>query len=141
MLHLLVAGAVLGQSSVGALGGASDAAQGVFDRISPSARKDTAARELPFTSGSPSEAMEAYIKENLRFPRSEYDAGVQGKVLVQFIVSKEGNVQDVKVIQGITPGMDAEAIRVVKSLPAQVAEGKSGKPLTTQYVVPVRFEL
>ncbi len=83
--------------------------------------------------------MEAYLIENVRFPRSEYDEGIHGKVYVQFMVNKDGSIQDVKVVRGVRPGLDAEAVRVVEGMPAATPDSMGGKPVSTRYVVPINF--
>ena len=58
-----------------------------------------------------------YISSNLKYPAAAQKAGVQGKVIVSMIVDKEGNITDPKIIKGITPLLDAEAIRIISDMP------------------------
>ena len=79
----------------------------------------------------------AYIKENLRWPDS--DSTVSGRVIVTFIIDKEGYVKDAKVVRSLAPEFDAEALRIVRGMPRWVPGRMFGKALDIRYALPVRF--
>ncbi len=82
-----------------------------------------------------------YLKNNIRFPEQEKDAGVQGKVFITFVIYKDGSVGDVKVARGVKggPGLSKEAIRVVSSMPLWKPGMNNGKPVNTNYTLPINF--
>lgn len=82
-----------------------------------------------------------YIGKNLKYPTQARDAGIQGRVIVSFIVEKDGSVTDVKVLQGIGNGCDEEAIRVIKLMPPWTPGKQNGKPVRVQYNLPIAFRL
>jgi TonB family protein len=127
------------QTSVDLLRGSSDAAQGVFDRISGNTSADTV-EQAACGCQSP-DWIWAYLVKNVHYPEPERDAGIHGRVYVQFIVNKEGNTQDVKVVRGVSPGLDAEAARAVENMPAWTPARMNGKPVITPCVIPIVFSL
>jgi len=69
------------------------------------------------------------------------EAGVKGKVYVQFVVEKDGSITDIKIIRGIGSGCDAEAKRAVKRMPKWQPGEQRGKPVRVRFVLPVNFSL
>ena len=92
-----------------------------------------------FTGGY--EAMAAFIKKNLKYPASARRMGVEGKVYVQFVVNKDGNITDVKTLRGISDDCDKEAERIVKAMPPWKAGKQNGKPVRVSFVLPIVFKL
>ena len=82
-----------------------------------------------------------YFKKNLRYPAEAKKAGTQGRVVVQFFVNKDGSISNVKVLRGVDPALDAEAIRLVNSMPKWKPGMQKGKAVTVKYTVPVLFKL
>ena len=82
-----------------------------------------------------------YIAEQIKYPEEAKKAGVQGRVLVGFIVEKDGSISDVKVLKGIGYGCDEEAKRVVSSMPNWEPGMHRGKAVRVKYLVPVNFKL
>ena len=80
-----------------------------------------------------------YIAENTIYPEEAKNKGLEGKVFIYFIVSKTGDVEDVKVAKGIDPLLDNEAIRVVQSMPKWKPATQRGKPVEVRFTVPVTF--
>lgn len=80
-----------------------------------------------------------YVSNNMQYPQSAISAGIQGTVFVYFVVGKDGYVKDVKVIRNVDPTLDAEAIRVIKSLPKFEPGQQRGKNVSVQYTIPVKF--
>ena len=85
------------------------------------------------------EKMFEFIADNLRWPYD--DACIQGRVVVSFIVEKNGSLTDVKVIKSVDPAFDKEAIRVVKSMPKWEPGMWRGKPARVHYCIPIIFRL
>ena len=85
------------------------------------------------------EKMFEFIADNLRWP--DDDACIQGRVVVSFIVEKDGSLTDVKVIKSVDPAFDKEAIRVVKSMPKWEPGMWRGKPARVHYCIPIKFRL
>lgn len=83
-----------------------------------------------------------FIVEAVKYPSSAKDKGIQGRVLVSFIVNENGKVSKVKIVEGIDPEIDAEALRVVSSLPSFEKPGiRDGKPVPVYFNVPIMFKL
>ena len=82
-----------------------------------------------------------FLSENVRYPYYAYQKGIQGKVLVQFVVDKDGSVTDVKVEKSVHKSLDKEAVRVLKKMPKWTPGEKDGKPVRVLYHMPVNFSL
>ena len=97
---------------------------------------------VPVFPGGQTELMK-FINENLRYPAAAIENGIQGRVVVQFVVKKDGSVGDVKVIRGIDPTLDQEAIRVCKTLPKFIPGKRydNGEPVDVWFTIPVIFKL
>ena len=92
-----------------------------------------------FTGGM--KAMMTYVGDNIKYPEQAQKDGKQGRVIVQFIVDKEGNVTNVTLARGVSPELDAEAIRVVKSMPKWIPGENDGEPVNVKFTMPVNFAL
>jgi protein TonB len=86
-------------------------------------------------------AMMKYLNKYIKYPAVARENGIKGTVFVKFVVEKTGEVTDVSVAKGVHPTLDAEASRVVKSMPKWTPGKQSGKPVAVQYTLPVKFEL
>ena len=86
-----------------------------------------------------SEALKEYLKKNTRYPNP--DACIQGRVVVVFVVDEKGNLSDVKVARSVESSLDAEAVRVVKSMPRWNPGIEKGKAVKVRYTLPVTFRL
>ena len=82
-----------------------------------------------------------YFKKNMRYPEAAKEAGMQGRVTVQFIVNKDGSISGAKVLRSVEPDFDAEAIRLVNAMPKWKPGMQDGKPVAVKYTVPVKFML
>ena len=87
------------------------------------------------------DAMMEYLQKELRYPESTKEKGIQGRVTVQFIIDKEGNVTNSKVTRSVDKDMDTEAIRLVKAMPKWKPGMQKGKAVAVKYTVPVEFRL
>ena len=81
------------------------------------------------------------LKRNLLYPLISFENGVQGEVLVQFVIDKEGNVKEVTVFKGVDPYLDAEALRVIKMMPKWKPGKHEGKEVNVKCTIPVGFRL
>ena len=93
-----------------------------------------------FPGGGMAAALE-YIQKNMQYPESAKEKGTQGRVIVQFIIDKEGNVTDPEVIRAVDKDLDAEAIRLVKSMPKWKPGMQKGEAVAIKYTLPVLFKL
>lgn len=82
-----------------------------------------------------------YLADNIKYPASAVKAKKQGRVIVTFIVQKDGSVTHAKIAKSIDPELDAEALRVVKGMPKWSPGTQNGKPVNVKYSVPVKFSL
>lgn len=97
--------------------------------------------EFPEPEGG-MEAFYKYVAENLVYPKFASYNGISGKVYVQFIIDKQGNVKDVSIIKGIGGGCDEEALRIVKESPIKWEPGKQrGVPVKVRMVLPITFRI
>ena len=81
------------------------------------------------------------LSSNLKYPLISQENGVQGEVLVQFVIDKEGNVKEVTVFKGVDPHLDAEALRVIKMMPKWKPGKHEGKEVNVKCTIPVGFRL
>lgn len=86
-------------------------------------------------------ALRKYIANNIEYPQVAQDNGIQGKVYVTFVVSKDGSVANAKIARGIDPALDKEALRVVNSLPKWEPGKQRGENVNVSYTVPINFAL
>jgi periplasmic protein TonB len=100
----------------------------------------TAVEQMPKFPGGDSELLK-FISDNLKYPAISQENGVQGKVMVRFVVSKSGDVTDAKVVRSLDPYCDKEAIRVVRMLPRWIPGKQNGVNVPVYYVVPITFRL
>jgi TonB family protein len=87
------------------------------------------------------EAMMQFIRDNLVYPEMAKEVGVQGKVICNFTVGKDGEVYDVNVLRGIGYGCDQEAIRVIKMMPKWIPGKQNGRPVNVKFNLPISFKL
>lgn len=103
--------------------------------VTPSAPFLKVSEEMPQLIGGLEE-----LQKNIKYPEDALEKGIEGRVFVQFIVNKDGNVSDAKVIRGIGGGADEEALRVVRE--AKFEPGyQNGEPVRVQYALPISFRL
>lgn len=82
-----------------------------------------------------------YLSKNIKYPTIAQENGTQGRVTVQFVVNKDGSIVDAKVLRGVDPYLDKEAIRVISSMPKWKPGMQRGKAVRVKYTVPVMFRL
>lgn len=86
-------------------------------------------------------ALMKFISENVRYPEAAHKAGTQGRVIVEFIVEKDGTLSNIKVVKSVSPELDGEAIRVMSTMSAWVPGKQKGEPVRVKFTVPVMFRL
>jgi TonB family protein len=96
--------------------------------------------EMPMFPGG-DDALLKYIAENTVYPESSKEQNIQGRVIIRFCVTAKGGVEQINVLQGVTPELDAEAMRVVQTLPKFKPGRQSGKDVPVWYMVPITFAL
>ena len=96
--------------------------------------------QMPVFPGG-QEALFNYICKNVKYPPKAETNGIQGRVVVTFVITKEGKVKNVKILKKVDPNLDAEALRVVRSLPDWIPGRKAGKAVNVKYTIPVTFRL
>lgn len=86
-------------------------------------------------------ALLKWVSDNLRYPSVAKEEGIQGRVVVQFVVKRDGSIGTVKVIRGKDPDLDEEAIRVTRSLPKFAPGRMNGLPVNVWYTLPITFRI
>ena len=86
-------------------------------------------------------AMMKFIADSLRYPSVVCTGGVEGRIVVRFVVDCEGNIVNPLVVRSVDPLLDREAIRLVKSMPKWIPGRQNGKPVNVTCLVPIRFKL
>lgn len=94
--------------------------------------------EMPQFPGGMKALMD-YLSANVKYPEAAKQAGISGRVTTQFVVGEDGVIRDVKVLRSVSPELDAEAIRVMNSMPKWEPGKQDGKPVPVRYTVPVNF--
>lgn len=92
-----------------------------------------------FPGGTP--AVLNYLSKNIVYPAQAVTDKIEGKVVLQFTITKKGRIKDVEVIKSAHPLLDAEAVRVLERMPKWVPGKKDGKPINVKYALPVTFKL
>ncbi|MBQ3998348.1 MAG: energy transducer TonB [Paludibacteraceae bacterium] len=88
------------------------------------------------------QALFKYLSDNIKYPVIAQENGIQGRVICQFTVNKDGSIVDIEVVRsGGDPSLDKEAVRVIKSMPKWKPGKQRGKPVRVKYTVPVSFKL
>ena len=82
-----------------------------------------------------------YLSKNIKYPTIAQENGTQGRVTVQFVVNRDGSIVDAKVLRGVDPYLDKEAIRVISSMPKWTPGVQNGKKVRVKFTVPVSFRL
>lgn len=86
-------------------------------------------------------ALLKYVGDNLKYPVIAQENGIQGRVVVSFVVNRDGSIVDAVVMRGVDPSLDKEALRVVGTLPKWEPGKQRGKPVRVRYTLPVQFRL
>ena len=109
---------------------AAAAEEGVFDVV----------EKMPEFPGG-QEALMNFLQKNVKYPKEAMDKGTQGRVVVQFVVGKDGSVTNPKVVKSVSPELDQEALRVVKMMPKWQPGKQKGEEVPVKFTIPVSFML
>ncbi len=109
-----------------------------IDEMSP--QVFTMVEKMPEFPGG-QQALMKYMSSNLQYPEIAKEEEVQGKVFLSFVVQEDGSLRDVRVIRGVHPSLDREAVRVARSMPNWIPGKNMGKVCCVQYNLPVNFVL
>ena len=96
--------------------------------------------EMPEFPGGMGECMK-FLGKNIKYPTISQENGVQGRVIVQFVVNRDGSIVDPVVVRGVDPYLDKEALRVISTMPKWKPGKQRGKAVRVKYTVPVMFRL
>lgn len=110
--------------------------ESVYDEVKDLDKVD----EMPSFPGGES-AMKSYLSSTVKYPIVAQENGVQGRVIVQGIIDKDGSLSDVKISRSIEPSLDREALRVVKAMPKWRPAKIKGRPVRTKCSIPIVFRL
>lgn len=86
-------------------------------------------------------AMNNFLVKNIKYPLIAQENNIQGRVICQFVVNSDGRIVDVVVVRGVEASLDAEAVRVIKSMPPWTPGKQGGKNVRVKYTLPIRFKL
>jgi len=101
---------------------------------------DVDVSQMPEFPGGEEELIR-YLAQNIQYPKQALDGNTEGRVLIGFVVNKEGNIDDVKVLRSIGDGCDEEAVRVIHKMPKWKPGKNNGKLVNVFYNLPVTFQL
>ena len=99
-----------------------------------------AVEQMPSFPGGDA-ALMRYLSDNINYPAVAAENGVQGRVVLSFIVERDGHITDVNILRSVDPSLDREAIRVVKSMPRWIPGKQNGQSVRVKYKLPVTFRL
>lgn len=128
-----------------------DAKEEVVAPVSPEAKETPAdstvkeevfmvAEQMPEYPGGMKEMLK-FLQENVKYPENAMKNNVQGRVIVQFVVEKDGTPTEFKVLRSVDPDLDAEALRVMKAMPKWKPGMQKGQVVRVKFTVPVSFKL
>jgi periplasmic protein TonB len=86
-------------------------------------------------------ALTRFLNENIKYPTIAQENGISGRVFINFVVNRDGQIVDSKVVRGVDPALDQEAMRVVKMMPKWNPGQQRGKPVRVSFMLPVNFVL
>ena len=96
--------------------------------------------EQPMFPGGMEEMMK-FLQQNVKYPKEAYEQGKQGRVIVQFVVNTDGSISNDTIVRSVDPLLDAEALRVVRSMPNWTPGKQKGEPVRVRFTLPVTFRL
>ena len=96
--------------------------------------------QMPYFPGG-TNALVEYMEENIKYPEDCEEVCIQGRVVITFVVEKDGSISDAKVVRSVYPSLDEEALRVVNGMPKWCPGKQNGQSVRTKYTIPVTFRL
>lgn len=139
---LVAQGKTSGEETVNAMGRADDTliANDLQRMTSTDDDVYDVVEKMPEFPGGMAELMK-YLNSNIKYPVEAHKAGIQGRVVVSFVVNKDGTVKDAKIVRSVDKSIDAEALRVISAMPKWLPGYQNGKAVKVRYTVPVTFRL
>ena len=101
----------------------------------------TIIEEKPKFNGKEADAFTQWVYSQIEYPADAQENGIQGRVTVQFLIDVDGSVKDVKVVRGVHPSIDKEAVRVISKSPKWSPGKQRNKPTKVRYTLPLVFQL
>ena len=145
-IALLLAGCNANTKAETTAPGESEITTETVDSATPSASDQAespvleAAEIMPEFPGGTKALLDS-IAKNLKYPPKAINSRTEGRVILQFVIDKQGKVTDVQVMRGVTPDLDQAAIDVMRSLPDWKPGMQDGKPVNVKYTMPIVFKL
>ena len=96
--------------------------------------------QMPQFPGGPAALMQ-FLSSNVKYPKEAFEQGIQGRVIANFVVEKDGSITEARVVKSVDPALDAEALRVVGTMPKWAPGTQNGEPVRVKYTVPITFRL
>ena len=85
--------------------------------------------------------MQDFIKKNLQYPKECVEIGLQGRVIIAFVVERNGTLTNIKVAKSVNPALEKEALRIVNLMPKWIPGRQSDKTVRVKYIIPITFQL
>ena len=98
-------------------------------------------RPMFLNSADPRQCMEKWVYQYVKYPQEAVRDGIQGRVMVEFVIGVDGKVTDVKVVKSVSPELDAEAVKVVSASPKWKPAKVNGNKVRSSMTIPVEFRL
>lgn len=111
----------------------------VDTRTTPNEVHDVA--EVMPSFGNTANALHKYLMQHIKYPKAADKRDEQGRVVVEFIVERNGKISNIKVVRSVSPALDKEAVRVIRRMPRWNPGKKDGKTIRTRFVLPIHFRL
>ena len=96
--------------------------------------------QMPQFPGGPAALMQ-FLSSNVKYPKEAFEKGIQGRVIANFVVEKDGSITEARIVKSVDPLLDAEALRVVGIMPKWAPGTQNGEPVRVKYTVPITFRL
>ncbi|MDD4630674.1 MAG: energy transducer TonB [Proteiniphilum sp.] len=86
-------------------------------------------------------ALMSWLNENIKYPVIAQENGIQGRVIIQFVVGRDGTIDDINVVRGVDPSLDKEAVRLVNNMPKWIPGKQGGTAVKVRFTLPIVFKL
>jgi len=96
--------------------------------------------QMPEFPGGMQKLLE-FLSQNIRYPKEAMEKDIQGRVIVTFVVKKDGSISDATVVRSVDPLLDEEGLRVINAMPNWTPGMQKGEPVNVKYTVPISFKL
>ena len=108
-------------------------------------RKDTinaydVVEQMPCFPGGQGKLVE-FIEENMQYPKECAEKGIYGRVIVAFVVERDGQLSNIRVVKSVHPALDKEALRIVNLMPRWIPGKQNGVTVRVKYIIPIRFSV